>query len=334
MTFFSRKKIISQKSGSGGGGGATITVVANYAALPSAATVSGQFRWVSASTGVHLTGLYYSNGATWEFNPADDITVVANYSALPAANTVSGQFYWCSASQGTAWLPGSLGGTYYNSGLYYSNGTSWEFLNVPYNATQAEVDTGTNNDKFVTPSTLTNAVVITNKAPLASPTFTGTPAAPTASVGTNTTQLSTTAFALANGTQSQTGGFTAVSNPGDATTVFFGYSWHIGPTTTGGLRRMYTGFACTITKCTVNAYIASGVASSETFSIYIRVNNTTDYLITSSMVLTAANSYVTNQSLSISLGATDYYEYKIIYPTFATNPLGVYYFANALLQPA
>ena len=35
---------------------------------------------------------------------------------------------------------------------------------------------------------------ITNKASLASPTFTGTPAAPTASQGTNTTQLATTAF--------------------------------------------------------------------------------------------------------------------------------------------
>ncbi len=52
---------------------------------------------------------------------------------------------------------GSLGGTYYNSGMYYSNGTTWEWLNVPYNATQAEVNTGTNNDKFVTPLTFENA---------------------------------------------------------------------------------------------------------------------------------------------------------------------------------
>jgi len=35
---------------------------------------------------------------------------------------------------------------------------------------------------------------ITGAAPLASPTFTGTPAAPTAAAGTNTTQLATTAF--------------------------------------------------------------------------------------------------------------------------------------------
>ena len=35
---------------------------------------------------------------------------------------------------------------------------------------------------------------IGTKADLASPTFTGTPAAPTASVGTDTTQVATTAF--------------------------------------------------------------------------------------------------------------------------------------------
>jgi len=85
------------------------------------------------------------------------ITVVANYSALPDPTTVTGQFYWAEASQGTAWLPGSLGGTYYNAGMYYSNGVSWTFMNVPYNATLAEVNTGTNNDKFVTPSTLSNS---------------------------------------------------------------------------------------------------------------------------------------------------------------------------------
>lgn len=38
------------------------------------------------------------------------------------------------------------------------------------------------------------ASAIASKADLASPTFTGTPAAPTASSGTNTTQIATTAF--------------------------------------------------------------------------------------------------------------------------------------------
>lgn len=44
----------------------------------------------------------------------------------------------------------------------------------------------------------TTAFVAASFAPLASPTLTGTPAAPTAAVGTNTTQLATTAFVLAN----------------------------------------------------------------------------------------------------------------------------------------
>lgn len=45
----------------------------------------------------------------------------------------------------------------------------------------------------------TTAFVAASFAPLASPTFTGTPAGPTAANGTNTTQLATTAFVLANG---------------------------------------------------------------------------------------------------------------------------------------
>lgn len=54
------------------------------------------------------------------------------------------------------------------------------------------------------------------KAPLASPTFTGTPAAPTAAPGTNTTQIATTAFVLAN---SGTGTVTSVSSANGDLTV-------------------------------------------------------------------------------------------------------------------
>lgn len=39
----------------------------------------------------------------------------------------------------------------------------------------------------------------TSRAPLASPTFTGTPAAPTPTIGDNTTKVATTAFVIANG---------------------------------------------------------------------------------------------------------------------------------------
>ena len=93
----------------------------------------------------------------------DAITVVANYSALPPVATVIGDFFWVENSQGTQWLPGSLGGTYYPKGMYYSNGVTYEYTETPYQASQTEVNSGTNDSKFVTPLTLTNATVITNK---------------------------------------------------------------------------------------------------------------------------------------------------------------------------
>lgn len=89
--------------------------------------------------------------------PGTTITVVANYSALPNPTTVSGEFYWTEAAEGTFWLPGSLGGTYYPAGIYYSNGVAWTYIQTPFNATQLEVDAGLNNDKFVTSLTFTNA---------------------------------------------------------------------------------------------------------------------------------------------------------------------------------
>jgi hypothetical protein len=105
--------------------------------------------------------IYIWNGSSYEATEGgsggSSITVVANYAALPDPTTVTASFYWCSASQGTAWLPGSLGGSYYNSGLYYSNGTSWEYMSSPYQAKQSEVDAGIISDKFVTPNTLYNS---------------------------------------------------------------------------------------------------------------------------------------------------------------------------------
>lgn len=102
----------------------------------------------------------------------------ANYTALvtnyPAA-THNGDFAWVEAAQGTAWLPGTMGGTYYPLGLYHSNGTDWVFTPSPSQATQAEVDTGTNNDKFVTPNTFNNSSQLASKEVLANKatTFTG-----------------------------------------------------------------------------------------------------------------------------------------------------------------
>ena len=71
----------------------------------------------------------------------------------------------------------------------------------------------------------------TSRAPLASPTFTGTPKAPTAAAGTNTTQVATTAFVATAIQNAQTG---AAMFQGTAPTSFTptnykkGYYWIVG----------------------------------------------------------------------------------------------------------
>lgn len=70
------------------------------------------------------------------------------------------------------------------------------------------------------------------KAPIASPTFTGTPAAPTATVGTATTQLATTAFVASTSLVSALPG--QVDNAGKfVTTDGTNASWSLVPLATG-----------------------------------------------------------------------------------------------------
>lgn len=97
-----------------------------------------------------ITAALATRGITIDATNYTDL--VTNY---PAADH-NGAFAWVENAQGTAWLPGTLGGTYYPLGLYHSNGTDWVFTPSPSQATQPEVDAGTNNDKFVTPLTLAN----------------------------------------------------------------------------------------------------------------------------------------------------------------------------------
>ena len=87
------------------------------------------------------------------------IPAVANYDALvlayPPPNIDHyGQYVFCENSQGTSWLPGPLLGTYYPAGVYYCNGVDWKYANVPYQATQIEVNAGTVDNSFVSPLTL------------------------------------------------------------------------------------------------------------------------------------------------------------------------------------
>ena len=115
-------------------------------------------------------------------------------SDLPSATTYHGMFAHVHAT----------------GGAYFAHAGNWvELANKSYVNSQitAVVDSAPGaldtlnelaaalNDDASFSTTVTNSIA--TKAPLANPTFTGTPAAPTAASGTNTTQLATTAFVQA-----------------------------------------------------------------------------------------------------------------------------------------
>ena len=81
---------------------------------------------------------------------------VENFSALPA-DPITNQLYYASNSEGTAWLPGTLGGTYHPAGPYYYDGGQWKYMDSTIAATQEEVNAGIESYKFVSPNTLQNS---------------------------------------------------------------------------------------------------------------------------------------------------------------------------------
>jgi hypothetical protein len=81
-------------------------------------------------------------------------TKVENYSALPPAAEHTDELFYVKNDQGTSWLPGTWGGTYYPQGWYYSDGVTWEFTEMPWQATQSDVNAGIIENQFVSPFTL------------------------------------------------------------------------------------------------------------------------------------------------------------------------------------
>lgn len=110
------------------------------------------------------------------------------------------------------------------------------------------------------------------------------------------------------------------SSPVDAQTVYFGYLPK-APVTVAGTSKVYFRDSCYIEAAEIYSY-ATTAGSAEGWSVYIRKNNTTDFLI--STVSAATNERVfTNQNLIVRMRPGDYIEIKLINPTWATNPNNV-----------
>jgi hypothetical protein len=108
------------------------------------------------------------------------------------------------------------------------------------------------------------------------------------------------------------------SSPVDAETRYFG-TMPKAPVTAAATGKVYIRKAGTIKIAEIYCY--SGTAgTAEAWSLYIRINNTTDYLI-ATLSVSASERVFSNTVLSIPVVVGDYFEIKMINPTWSTNPL-------------
>lgn len=123
------------------------------------------------------------------------------------------------------------------------------------------------------------------------------------------------------------GGFSSFS-PADSTTYYFGV-WDGLTPGTGSDRRIYVMQTGTITA--VSVFFNGAAGSSETSTLWIRKNNTTDYTVTTTLDFSSAkyNAFVTGLSIPVTAG--DYIVFKWTTPAWTTNPTSLFADIRALL---
>lgn len=110
-------------------------------------------------------------------------------------------------------------------------------------------------------------------------------------------------------------------NPTDATTRYVGAT-NLTPSAAISLVAFTIPQAGTITSSSIAFVAASTTGSSEAISCYLRINDTTDYLVATVSAATANRTFV-NNSMSIAVAANDTIALKWVFPTWVTNPAGV-----------
>lgn len=111
------------------------------------------------------------------------------------------------------------------------------------------------------------------------------------------------------------------ATPVDGTTYYFGGVVGLGPQTVEGRCRVFIPKTGTIKAIYITSFDGAP-ASNEAWSMYIRLNATTDTLIETTTE-SVNNRRWTNTGLSIAVTAGDSFEIKSVNPTWATDAANV-----------
>lgn len=110
-------------------------------------------------------------------------------------------------------------------------------------------------------------------------------------------------------------------SPSDGLSYYFVDSE--APNTNGSIFRFYAPSNMVIKKAYISFATLTTLGTTETSSIYIRVNNTTDTLISNAVINNATSTQVSNTSLNLAVSAGSYFNIKWTAPTWVTNPTNI-----------
>lgn len=120
-------------------------------------------------------------------------------------------------------------------------------------------------------------------------------------------------------------------NLANATTYYFGGFAGSQPTTVAALVPVTAPKAGVLTNVHLIAWVNGTLATAGNCTLSIRVNNTTDYLVTNTLALTAVTNKVNVGTLTIPIAEDDEIEFKLLTPTWATPPTQVRIFGNIVI---
>ena len=117
-------------------------------------------------------------------------------------------------------------------------------------------------------------------------------------------------------------------NLGASTTYYFAGCASIQPTTTADIVNLVAPKEGQMTNVHLTFWVNGTLASAENCTLSVRVNNTTDYLVTNTLQLNAVKNSVNVDTLTIPIAEDDTFEFKLVTPAFGTPPTQVRIFGN------
>lgn len=120
-------------------------------------------------------------------------------------------------------------------------------------------------------------------------------------------------------------------NLANATTYYFGGFAGAQPTAVPALVPVTAPKAGTLTNVYLIFWVNGTLATAGNCTLSIRVNNTTDYLVTNTLALTAVTNKVNVDTLTIPIAEDDEIEFKLLTPTWGTPPTQVRIFGNIVI---